>query len=233
MAQDRVDILYLKNGEILKGKLQSFERNESISFVLLSGDTIRSEGNTLDLIKGLRMGKKNRQGYHQKTEGFWNVYEFGANFENEGGATFFPQGAVNATWGYQWGRMKKLGLGTGIEAMEDFNVLPVVISVRGDWLEGKVTPYHFFNIGYGIASARAYAGDNGRYGDVNGGFRLNPGLGVKIHGPKTFITLSAGYLMQNVNYQQTLWGGWWMDSSGIAETSRSFRRMSFRLGIGF
>ncbi|MEQ9301851.1 MAG: hypothetical protein RIF33_24945 [Cyclobacteriaceae bacterium] len=226
-------MLYLKSGEILKGRLQSYEREKSITFVLISGDTVRGEGETLNLIKGLRMGRKNRPGYVQKTEGFWNAYEFGANFEGEGGATFFPQGAVQATWGYQWSKMKKLGLGLGIEAMEDFNVVPIYVNLRGDWFEGKVTPYHFVNIGYGLVSPRSYANDNERFGEVNGGFRFNPGLGIKIHRPKTFITLSAGYLLQNASYQQNWWGGRWDDSAGISETSRSFRRMSFRFGIGF
>lgn len=230
-SQDRVDLLYLKSGETLRGKLESFVRDKSLVFILNSGDTVRSEGTSLDLVKGMRIGKKNKGSYQQKETGFWNLYELGANFESEGGSTFYPQGGIHGTWGYQWSKMLKVGLGTGIEAMEDFNVMPIFLSYQGDWRKGKVTPYHFFNLGYGMASARSYNGD--RYSEVKGGFRLNSGLGIKIHQRKTFITISAGYLLQNVEYQENFWGGWWTDTAGINEVSRSFRRMSFRVGIGF
>lgn len=231
-AQDRVDLLYLKTGEILRGKLESYQRGESIIFILNSGDTIRSQGETLDLIKGMRTGKKSRLGYLQKTSGFWHHYALGVNFDSEGGGTLYPQGAVQATWGYQWDKMRKVGLGTGLEALGDFNFVPIYVSIRGEWLEGKVTPYHFVNLGFAIASPRSYAFED-QFREVNGGFRFNPGLGVKIHQRKTFITLSAGYLLQNIKYQENFWGGFWDDSAGISESTRSFRRVSFRFGIGF
>jgi hypothetical protein len=117
--------------------------------------------------------------------------------------------------------------------MEDFNVVPVFLSYQGDWRKGKFTPYHFLNIGYGLASPRAYINESDQYREVNGGFRLNPGLGIKIHRQKTFFTISAGYLLQNVEYQENIWGGWWSDTTGLSEVSRSFRRMTFRIGIGF
>ncbi len=233
-AQDRVDLLYLKTGEILRGKLESYQRGESVVFILSSGDTITNQGESIALVKGIRTGKKNKRGFHQRTTGFWHHYAVGANFENEGGSTLYPQGAVQATFGYQWDKMKKIGLGTGIEALGDFNVVPVYLSLRGEWFDGKVTPYHFINIGLGVASPRDYAFDD-QYREVNGGFRFNPGLGIKIHQRKTYITLSAGYLLQNVSYQENIWGwsSWWDESSGSSETSRSFRRMTFRIGIGF
>jgi hypothetical protein len=233
VGQGRVDLLYLKSGETLRGKLESYEREESIVFVLTSGDTIRNEGATLDLIKGIRTGRRNNKGYNQKTSGFWNLYELGVNFDNEGGSAFYAQGAIQGVWGYQWSKMLKTGLGIGIEAMEDFNVVPVFASIQGDWRQGKVTPFHFVNIGFAIASPRSYASDNDRFNEVKGGFRFNSGLGVKIHQRKTFITVSAGYLLQNVDYKENFWGGWWSDGAGVSEVSRSFRRMSFKIGLGF
>lgn len=233
LAQDRVDLLYLKSGETLRGTVHSYQRGESMIFILSTGDTVRSRDGTMDLIKGIRIGKRNRKGFQQRTAGFWHQYELGANFENESGTALYPQGAIQATVGYQWSKMKKVGLGIGLEAMEDFNMVPVYVSIGGDWFEGrKVTPYHFVNVGTAFASGRSYVFED-RFREINGGFRFNPGIGIKIHRRRAFYTISAGYLMQNIEYQESFWGGWWIDRAGITQVSRSFRRMSLRFGIGF
>ena len=233
LAQDRVDLLYLKSGETLRGRVHSYQRGDFMVFILNTGDTVRSQAGTMDLIKGIRIGKRNKKGFQQRTAGLWHQYELGANFENEAGTTLYPQGAIQATVGYQWSKMKKVGLGIGIEAMEDFNMVPVYVSIGGDWFEeSKVTPYHFVNIGAAFASDRSYVFQD-RFREINGGFRFNPGIGIKIHRRRTFYTISAGYLMQNIEYQENFRGGWRIDSTGITQVSRSFRRMSLRFGIGF
>lgn len=121
-----------------------------------------------------------------------------------------------------------VGMGIGYDQYNTTAVLPFFLSVRGDVLQGWITPFYFIDSGYGPAWDSREDEFNWEIWDVKGGFMFHAGAGLKIYGGQRLnVMVTLGYKRQKVEYSSA---GWW---GGTNVTDRSFNRMSFRLGIGF
>ena len=119
----------------------------------------------------------------------------------------------------------KLGLGLGYDQYGTTRVIPFFLSLRGDILRQRITPYYFADIGTG--SGRDNNEDNWTF-ETHAGLMYHLGMGIKLYSDASInIMLGLGYKYQYVKYDyDNPWGG-------IQETERKFKRMSLRIGIGF
>lgn len=121
------------------------------------------------------------------------------------------------------------GAGIGI-AYDQYNttaVLPLFLSLRGDLLKGRMTPFYYVDAGYGPAWDSRQNDDNWAIQDVRGGWMFHLGVGFKIYsGHRINVMTAIGYKHQFAEIQSTEW-------IGTRITDLTFRRMSIRLGIGF
>jgi len=129
--------------------------------------------------------------------------------------------------GIQIFRYLSLGLGIAYDQYNSTATLPFFISVRGDIIDHFFTPYYFVDLGYGSAWDTNQENNGWEFIDVEGGFMFHSGIGFKMYsGDRVNVMIALGYKLQKTVYSQD-WGG------GERVTDRTYKRLSFRIGIGF
>lgn len=124
-------------------------------------------------------------------------------------------------------RYLSLGLGIAYDQYNSTATLPFFISVRGDILDHSFTPYYFVDLGYGSAWDTNQENNGWEFIDVQGGLMFHSGIGFKMYsGDRVNVMIALGYKLQKTVYSQD-WGG------GERVTDRTYKRLSFRIGIGF
>lgn len=124
-------------------------------------------------------------------------------------------------------RCLSLGLGISYDQYNSTATLPFFISFRGDIIDHFFTPYYFVDLGYGSAWDTNQENNGWEFIDVEGGFMFHSGIGFKMYsGDRVNIMIALGYKLQKTVYSQD-WGG------GERVTDRTYKRLSFRIGIGF
>ena len=124
-------------------------------------------------------------------------------------------------------RYLSLGLGIAYDQYNSTATLPFFISVRGDIIDHYFTPFYFVDLGYGSAWDTNQENNGWEFIDVEGGLMFHSGIGFKMYsGDKVNVMIALGYKLQKTVYSQD-WGG------GERVTDRTYKRLSFRIGIGF
>ena len=95
-----------------------------------------------------------------------------------------------------------------------------------DILNRTFTPFYFVDAGYG--SAWDTMEQEIPSLDVEGGAMFHTGIGFKMYSDdRVNVMVALGYKFQKTVYRNEEWGG------GLRVTDRSYKRLSFSLGIGF
>lgn len=124
-------------------------------------------------------------------------------------------------------RYLSLGLGIAYDQYNSTATLPFFISVRGDIIDHYFTPFYFVDLGYGSAWDTNQENNGWEFIDVEGGLMFHSGIGFKMYsGDRVNVLIALGYKLQKTVYSQD-WGG------GERVTDRTYKRLSFRIGIGF
>lgn len=119
------------------------------------------------------------------------------------------------------------GIGVAYDQYYTTATLPFFISLRGDILSKPLTPFYFIDGGYGSAwdTRETNVWDDL---EVKGGLMFHTGIGFKMYsGDRVNVMIALGYKYQKSEYRITEWNG------AERVTDRTFKRLSFRLGIGF
>jgi hypothetical protein len=119
------------------------------------------------------------------------------------------------------------GIGVAYDQYYTTATLPFFISIRGDIMSNAFTPFYFVDAGYGSAwdTRETNAWEDL---EVKGGTMFHAGIGFKMYsGNRINVMIALGYKYQKSEYRITEWGG------AERVTDRTFKRLSFRLGIGF
>jgi hypothetical protein len=117
------------------------------------------------------------------------------------------------------------GIGIAYDQYTTTAVLPFFLSIRGDVLDNHFTPFYFFDVGYGAAWDTREADQEL---DTQGGKMLHMGIGYKMYSDNRInVMIALGYKIQEVTYEYPDWGG------GTRVVNRTYKRLSFSLGIGF
>ena len=127
--------------------------------------------------------------------------------------------------GKHWG----LGIGVGVEPYE-YVVFPVFLSGNYFFSNNKSAPYFAAKAGYAFANSHKrldYAYYNGDYTN-QGGFMLNPEIGLRIKMPYFDMTLSGGYRFQQLESRISQ-----ADSPYTYKRRVDYNRATFTLGIMF
>lgn len=124
-------------------------------------------------------------------------------------------------------RYLSIGLGIAYDQYNSTATLPFFISVRGDIIDHYFTPYYFVDLGYGSAWDTNQENNGWEFIDVEGGIMFHSGIGFKMYsGDRVNVMIALGYKLQETVYRQD-WGG------GERVTDRTYKRLSFSIGIGF
>ena len=233
IAQQNQDVLYLKNGWILRGKATGTA--DSVRITTRDGNTFVYHNND---IRELATDKKYKprpdslpypRFFHIIETGalVTNVVEssFGGNLQNVSGNSFQTVHGLRLNRWVQWG----LGIGADLYATQVF--MPAFVTWRGDFIKkGRVLPFYFVDLGHSFNLTK-----NGGNSNLNQNNRtFSPGTmfaiggGIKIRvGEKSFFLCSMGHHSQKSIIE-----------TPVSPTARNreeltYKRLALRVGFCF
>lgn len=228
-----LDVLYLKGGEVMKGMVMEYVSGDHLT-ILVHGNKIDFSGENLDKINRVKLFER---GHYQKEKGSWHEFYFGL-MTGKAGEYSSNENHISLELinGYRFNRFLGLGLGTGYQSYTGIDAVPVFLSITGDILTDRITPYYFINAGYGFGIDRSDEWEN--YTKVKGGLMYNPGIGFKFRLKKMYISSSVAYRFQQAQFiseQEVYSFNDFIGSSRFLpqERTRKFNRLEFKIGIGF
>ena len=190
------DVVYLKNGSVIKGSVLEIVPEQSIKIQTSDGSIFVYQMNEVDRIQRDAKNQK-QQEEEEETEdylerGFRGLVDFGAHVGFGDGEDNYQISAA-FTGGYQINRMLFVGAGVAptlnlfddeyYDEVETAFLLPIYSAIRLDFINKKVTPYLDGRIGYYINTE-----------DIDyGGLYAYLGVGVRLKK----ISLGAGYDIYN------------------------------------
>ena len=219
--EPQLDIVYLKNGSVFRGKIVSYEQGGVLKFAMMKGRNIFkfNDDEIEKIIQGTAADNKVKvKGIRDKT------YRFRERGVYYTAALGFP-GGRNTTWGdFELGLSIQMSaglqfnrfVGAGIGFGSDFYyvgsgemVLPVFAEVRGYWLKRNVTPFYNLAVGHGFGIKN----DQNGIVKAEGGLMFNPSVGIRFGGSDmSNFTLEFGYKRQKARqYRGSIEFPWIME----------------------
>jgi hypothetical protein len=216
------DVVYLKNGSIIRGELMSDP----------DGGTVKVEtaGRNLLVFPEAEVEKVSRQLIRPAfkypfTKGYLHMTEAGLSVGN---SSQWNQGrkediSLQTFNGYQFASFFALGLTAGVDAYSRVTLLPLGLGLRGDLSKTRVRPYYALDAGYALD----WLHNPRQPGNRQGGIFWSPGLGLKFSSRKTHAFLMSLAYRQQASTVENPFG------NGTAITEDKFKRILFRIGLGF
>lgn len=193
-AQEMQDVVYLKNGSVVKGIIIEQVPNKSIKLQTSDGSLFVYQIDAVEkMTKELRMASA-RRGYNQGaatvfagkglTAGYKGYVDFGYAI----GTGTFGRDRLTVSFvnGVQFNPYLFLGLGTALNFYprgEEIGI-PIFANVRGHFIRGNVAPFLDLRVGYSpLVDAR--------------GFYLSPSFGCRFGlSERVGLNVSVGYEVQ-------------------------------------
>jgi hypothetical protein len=237
------DVLYLKSGGVIRGKIVDQLSTGKVKIELPGGSVFVFATAEIDSIRkenALRNSRKEIQrNYYRKDRGFRNMTElaiiYGVNFKNNPSNYNYNNGddiglSLQTINGYQFWPYLFVGGGIGIDRFITYQQTfsPFFIRLSTEFLKRKVTPYIYTDAGYSVMWKEPVS-DGGGYTKNTGGAYFAMGGGVRIYTrSQASVILSAGYKMNMSS--STYNDGYSVDYSSI---SRVYQRFVMNIGVSF
>ena len=197
-AQTQQEVVYLKNGSVVKGVIIEQIPNKSLKIQTADGSIFAYQMNEVDKITKETTSRTYRNGGRKISfdnrgrvagyRGFVDLgYTIGTGDYGEDRIEF------STSHGYQFNPYVYLGLGVGAHYYFDSEVveIPIFAHVRSEFLNNSISPFFDFKIGYSVYDAT--------------GFYMTPSVGCRFAvGEKNGISVGIGYTMQKVEFDY--WG---------------------------
>jgi hypothetical protein len=217
------DVLYVKNGWILRGKLLSQPADSLVKIQTYDQNTFVFQRNEISDIRREPTLRNINIRYRKK--GFAHYTELGAlasrnTTSNQTTTSAFTFHTVN---GYKFNPYLFTGLGAGVDLYATQTFMPVFASIRGDlYHKTNLVPYYYVDGGYGF-NATANTDETIRF---LGGLHFATGLGLKIlFNNNTAFLLSAGYYLQETATERK--------QGGEGRNKQNYERVAIRAGFSF
>lgn len=188
------DVVYLKNGSIIRGTIIEQVPNKSIkietadrSVFVYQMDEI--EKLTKEVIQGKSGGSLSNSGLQS---GYKGIVELG--YQIGTGDYGMDRLKLNIINGYQINPYFSLGFGTGLRYYFDAEaaLIPVFADFRANFMNNKISPYLSLGVGYSFDATNDFEGV---------GFLLNPTVGVSFKvSDKSAMNVGLGYEMQKMDF---------------------------------
>lgn len=183
-----LDVVYLKNGSIIKGEIIEQIPNVSLKLRTADGNVFVYQMDEVE--KLTRESMAVRPGRQAKSGGYEGVFEFG--YAMRVGDYGMDRLKVHLINGAKLSPNFSIGFGAGAHYYIDARIvlLPVFASLRASFLEGPITPFISMAAGYTFNTKNSFKGE---------GVFLNPTAGFSFEiGETTSMSIGFGYDMQNI-----------------------------------
>ena len=220
------DVVYLKNGSIIRGELTDDKTAGTVKISTIGQNVFVFKSEDVERVTREYLKSDFKYPY---TSGYQNITELGVSI---GYRAAVPQSentsrVVNLSLqtfnGYQFFPLLAVGLTTSIDTYEQITLLPVGLGLRGDLAKTRVRPFYGIDAGYALD----WLNNPNLTADHDGGFFWSPSLGLKFNSAKTrAFVLDLGYRSQKAtatsqNQLQTI------------TDRKHYKRMLFRIGMSF
>lgn len=244
---DRIeDVLYLKNGSVLRGKIVE-SSNDSIIRIETVGRNIFAH--RLDEIERVEREERSKaQEYYQ-----YNIsprtprerldmnlvkgkfYHHTTIKLSAGFNTSMPVGVIGISHnsGYYLKSWLGLGAGLGIERNGQYTIMPTYANIRGFINNTPNTLYYTFDVGYNVPFIKQEVTNNWSWRTMTkaqGGIYAYPAIGFRFASTsRARFTLDFGYIFQQVSYT---YRDNWEGSTEYTEKN-TWLRPALRFGMVF
>lgn len=214
------DVVYLKNGSIIRGTIIEQVPNKSIkietadrSVFVYQMDEI--EKLTKEVIQGKSGGSLSNSGLQS---GYKGIVELG--YQIGTGDYGMDRLKLNIINGYQINPYFSLGFGTGLRYYFDAEaaLIPLFADFRANFIDNKISPYLSLGVGYSFNATNDFEGV---------GFLLNPTVGVSFKvSDKSAMNVGLGYEMQKMDF-------YYVGYYDYYSSSENSGAISINVGISF
>jgi hypothetical protein len=236
-AQDNTqDVIYLKNGSVLHGKITEIKVNESITLESNCNDIWVLNQSDIERIvkeeipKSTVLKKLDKTPINYKRKGFYSNINISFMFGGDRESPFPPIG-LSFISGYQFDFGLAIGAGLGIDLMDEV-YMPIVGDLKYTFRSSKISPFIYFQGGYSISLENPDPYDYEYYDyyesdlESKGGYILNPGIGFKINlNERNAFSFSLGYKYMEMNHTYKEYNGQTID--------RKIKSNRIILGFGY
>lgn len=215
------DVVYLKNGSILRGEIIEQTNNEILKIKTVGRNVIVVKWENVERIAREEIPHSDfGQQYFEKS-GY--VINTGFDILTGGGTTSVGFRMVN---GYRFNPQLSAGLGIGLVLYNDpQNLVPIYLDFKYKLKRANSTPFVFLKTGFSFS---IMSDENLEVVDHDGGFMLSPGIGIQFETSEEFgLYFTAGYNLDNSKYEQEDFNG------RTVETDINYRRMMIGFGFSF
>lgn len=235
LAQNKVDVVKLKNGNILKGKIVRQVPGQFIELKTVDKNFWKFDMEDVAEIQY----KQKRQSFKRfkidtienKNSGLYYELNFGVltgNNSNQNNAPF--SFLTHFTYLHKTGLA--IGIGAGYEAFEEAQI-PVFSEIKYHYKLKGIPSFLFFQAGYSFSiedrDRQNYYYNYGEELDSKGGWMINPGIGFVLGKlSNSTLNLRVGYRYQKTKHD---WINEYTDD--IESLKEEFNRLSIHLGIIF
>ena len=234
----RTDVVYLKNGSIFRGQIESYKIGKTLKLRLDKDKIIIFEDKNIKKIvqettpeedseKVEKTIVKNNP-YKFRERGIYIASHIGYLGGNDFLGNYKNAYNIHLQSGFQFNRLVGAGLGIGIDFynINLGSVIPIYAAFRGYAKRSNVSPYYQVAAGYGFPMMN----ENSAFTSSNGGYYLAPETGIRIGASdETNMTIGIGLQWQKASYRQEFEGGTVLSN----EDDYTFRRFNFKIGILF
>lgn len=248
-SPSKEDVVYLKNGSIIRGEIIERDPEYYIKIQISGGSVltfVMDEIQSIQQEKPIDLSKKQPQKSRSKkeanhgkrnvsyrTQGVYNLFSFGIGvgeslYENPGWIGANP--SFQYSIGYRAAHWFSIGQGIGMDFYDVGSVVPFYVEIRGDLLKRPVTPHFYASGGYSLGAIGAW-----EISKIQGGLYAHVGAGYKIHTKRRAEWLfSLGYKMQQIKAEKSEYiFGWQPDGYRIERYYFDYRRFMLQVALGF
>jgi hypothetical protein len=222
-AQKKIteDVIYLKNGSIIRGKIIENKPNETIKIKTTDRNEWVFRQEEIEKIQTEEY--KPEREFFSKNKGIYYVISTGLIIGNRNNWNTNLNFTNYFAAGYKFHRLLGVGGAAGLDVTDDILFFPLMLETRGNLLDKAVTPYYFVQAGYSLPVNSSNSGDK----ELKGGVIFNPSLGLQFSLSKDVaMLLDAGIKIQKYHtYMQT--------RGGDIKRDITLRRLTMRLGFIF
>lgn len=230
------DVVYLKNGSIIRGKIIQLDKKSHVRIEILGGsELVYPYSEVKDIKLELAKYKKIKVVYPRqhapitlRQKGYYHIIGWGTGF---GQNNWENTVSLNLQYslGYYFNQYLQVGGSVGIDAYGSAGFMPFEVEIRGDLTKKTIMPHYFLQAGYGHPFIKSW-----EIQDLKGGATLHAGVGIKINTRrKTEWLFTLGFKAQQ-SYQERN-EGWdpWAQRTIVSTGVRRYQRIVFMTSLGF
>lgn len=188
------DVVYLKNGSIIRGTIVEQVPNKSLKIETADKSVFVYEMDEVERIRKENISDNSRGKTSGIKDGYRGILEVGYGFGvGDYGLDRLKVNFINA---HQINPFFSIGFGTGLHYYSedvDAAVIPAFADLRANFLNRSNSPYIALAVGYSFDASENFEGL---------GMLFNPSVGVNFKIDRNlFMNVGIGYEMQKVEYE--------------------------------